>query len=104
MKKDINSALKETAEKLFELTGDESSALVDYALGEISTQQTHNVKRKPRFPVQTCLWLNQESIAIVELLTRLAKQSGQLSHFERKQDYIRNLLIREFVKNISAAR
>lgn len=92
--------LKATAEDLFELTKAEASHLVNFAIDEITSEQIYNVRRARRFQVQTCLWLNKESMEILEHLTKLAKKSGQLSKFERKQDYLRNLVYREFVNNL----
>lgn len=94
MRNDI-ATLKEKAVDVYGLTSAESSALVDYALGEIATPEFS--PRRKRFPVQTCLWLSREGIEILELLIKLAKKNGQLAGNERKQDYLRNLVYREFL-------
>jgi len=93
--------LKATAEELFELTKAEASDLVDFAIDEITSEQITNLIRPRKLQVQTGLWLNKESMAILDHLTKLAKKSGQLSKFERKQDYLRNLVYREFINNLS---
>ena len=69
--------LRANAENVFGLRQAEFDPLVDYALSEVSAPP-EQFKRKPRFPVQTCLWLNRESITIIELLTSLAKKRVSL--------------------------
>lgn len=93
----IRKELQANAESVFGVRKAEFETLVDYAVSEVSAPP-EQFKRKPRFPVQTCLWLNRESIAIIEILTSLAKKRGQLGSFDKRQDYIRNLLLKEFLK------
>ena len=88
--------LQANASNVFGLRKSEFEPLIDYAMSEVGAPP-EQFKRKPRFPVQTCLWLNRESITIIELLTSLAKKRGQLGSFDKKQDYIRNLLLKEFL-------
>lgn len=97
----IRKELQANAENVFGVRRSEFETLVDYAVSEVSAPP-EQFKRKPRFHVQTCLWLNRESIAIIEILTSLAKKRGQLGSFDKRQDYIRNLLLKEFLKVLQA--
>jgi hypothetical protein len=95
----ISNLLANNLTEMTGLTVSEIVNLLNQANKELTEKKVPNAKRGPKNIISRGLRITEDLDQMLEALTKLAKFTGELEPFEKKNDLIRHLINKQY-KNV----